>query len=131
MFSPQCILIKQNLKYSSSVMLSPCFTNYHLSPYQTNYHRIVPHYHLSLHDQIPISPTLRITIYHSLSLLFLTPLSSDSGPSTADGQGRTPSIQEISRLLLPVTEQSQAPAVYSTPDGAAFKEYVKRKDLLY
>ena len=37
---------------------------------------------------------------------------------------RAPSIQEISRLLLPVAEQSQVPSVYSTPDGAAFKEYV-------
>ncbi|KAL5250504.1 hypothetical protein ACHWQZ_G016293 [Mnemiopsis leidyi] len=46
----------------------------------------------------------------------------DSGPSTAEGRVRAPSIQEISRLLLPVAEQSQVPNVYSTPDGAAFKE---------
>ena len=47
----------------------------------------------------------------------------DSGPSTADGRRpRAPSIQEISRLLLPVAEQASMSPEATTPDGAAFKE---------
>ena len=61
----------------------------------------------------------------SLRLLTHSLFTPDSGPSTAEGRVRAPSIQEISRLLLPVAEQSQVPNVYSTPDGAAFKEYVR------